>query len=315
MRDMADRTENYPMASWRQTFDRLQADLAQAIALGTDARAGRAPAGAAGAAGVVGRRRSGRSWTKCSRKRRPATRIGPRCCCGRPSTAQHQELVSARLAVPRAEQPRAGGCRRSATRRSTSASSARSSCLMTVLLVMVGGVSGMLDRSAPTGAPSSRSSGCRRSCATCRGGCCGCRKTCRRRSRASCTTSSARCCTAIGMLLGRVKRQLPADSPLVADLEEVRGIAQQTLEKIRVRVAPAAPGDPRRLRPREGARVVSSSSSAGSTASPPGSKGGPIGVIPPEATIHIYRIVQEALTNVSRHSGSSEAWVRLRQRR
>ena len=32
-------------------------------------------------------------------------------------------------------------------------------------------------------------------------------------------------------------------------------------------------------------------------------KGGPIGVISPEATIHIYRIVQEALTNVSRHSG------------
>ena len=39
--------------------------------------------------------------------------------------------------------------------------------------------------------------------------------------------------TAIGMLLGRVKRNLPADSPLVADLEEVRGIVQQTLEKIR----------------------------------------------------------------------------------
>ena len=39
--------------------------------------------------------------------------------------------------------------------------------------------------------------------------------------------------TAIGMLLGRVKRRLPADSPLVADLEEVRGIVQQTLERIR----------------------------------------------------------------------------------
>ena len=36
---------------------------------------------------------------------------------------------------------------------------------------------------------------------------------------------------------------------------------------------------------------------------------GPIGVVPPEATIHIYRIVQEALTNVSRHSGAKEARV------
>ena len=32
MRDMADRTDGYPMVSWRQTFDRLKADLDQAIA-------------------------------------------------------------------------------------------------------------------------------------------------------------------------------------------------------------------------------------------------------------------------------------------
>jgi len=36
--------------------------------------------------------------------------------------------------------------------------------------------------------------------------------------------------------------------------------------------------------------------------------------VPPESTIHIYRIVQEALTNVSRHAGAREAWVRLGQR-
>src|SRR5512144_2836692 len=33
MRDMADRTEPYPMVSWRQTFDRIRADLQQAISL------------------------------------------------------------------------------------------------------------------------------------------------------------------------------------------------------------------------------------------------------------------------------------------
>ena len=33
MRDMADRTEPYPMVSWRQTFDRVNADLEQAIRL------------------------------------------------------------------------------------------------------------------------------------------------------------------------------------------------------------------------------------------------------------------------------------------
>jgi signal transduction histidine kinase len=35
------------------------------------------------------------------------------------------------------------------------------------------------------------------------------------------------------------------------------------------------------------------------------------GLFPPEAAIHIYRIVQEALSNVARHSGAREAWVTL----
>ncbi|MGA8407503.1 MAG: ATP-binding protein, partial [Candidatus Acidiferrales bacterium] len=30
------------------------------------------------------------------------------------------------------------------------------------------------------------------------------------------------------------------------------------------------------------------------------------------AAIHIYRVLQEALNNVARHSGAREAWVRLR---
>jgi signal transduction histidine kinase len=30
------------------------------------------------------------------------------------------------------------------------------------------------------------------------------------------------------------------------------------------------------------------------------------------AAIHVYRILQEALNNVTRHSGAKEAWVRLR---
>ncbi len=35
------------------------------------------------------------------------------------------------------------------------------------------------------------------------------------------------------------------------------------------------------------------------------------GLFPPEAAIHVYRIVQEALSNVARHSGAREAWVTL----
>ncbi len=31
-----------------------------------------------------------------------------------------------------------------------------------------------------------------------------------------------------------------------------------------------------------------------------------------DAAIHVYRVLQEALNNVTRHSGAKEAWVRLR---
>ena len=58
----------------------------------------------------------------------------------------------------------------------------------------------------------------------------------------------------------------------------------------------------------------SSSSSAGSMASTRGSRRADRSAsCRPKSTIHIYRIVQEALTNVSRHARTSDAWVRLSQ--
>jgi signal transduction histidine kinase len=119
--------------------------------------------------------------------------------------------------------------------------------------------------------------------------------------------------TAIGMLLGRVKRTLAPDSPLVADLEEVRGIVQETLERIRTESRMLHPVilDDFGLENALKWYVEQFGRQHGVAAR--FVKEGPIGVVSPEVAIHIYRIVQEALTNVSRHSGSSEAWVRLRQ--
>ena len=119
--------------------------------------------------------------------------------------------------------------------------------------------------------------------------------------------------TAIGMLLGRVKRKLPPDSPLVADLEEVRGIVQETLERIRTESRMLHPVilDDFGLENAIKWYVEQFGRQHGVAAR--FVKEGPIGVVSPEAAIHIYRIVQEALTNVSRHSGSREASVRLRQ--
>jgi signal transduction histidine kinase len=120
--------------------------------------------------------------------------------------------------------------------------------------------------------------------------------------------------TAIGTLLGRIRRGLPEGSAQAADIDEVRDIAQQTLERIRVQSRLLHPtvlddfGLERALewyveqfgRQHE---IATHFEVAGT-----------IGVVAPEATIHIYRIVQEALTNVSKHAGAKEAWVRLSQR-
>jgi signal transduction histidine kinase len=120
--------------------------------------------------------------------------------------------------------------------------------------------------------------------------------------------------TAVGTLLGRVKRNLPPDSPLVGDLEEVRAIAQQTLEKIRVQSRLLHPVvlDDFGLEKALDWFVGQFGRQHGIDAH--FEPQGPIGVVPSESTIHIYRIVQEALTNVSRHSQAKSAWVRLSQR-
>jgi signal transduction histidine kinase len=120
--------------------------------------------------------------------------------------------------------------------------------------------------------------------------------------------------TAIGTLLGRIRRGLPEGSSHAADIDEVRGIAQQTLERIRVQSRLLHPtvlddfGLERALEwyVEQFGRQHDIATHFEVT--------GAIGVVPPESTIHIYRIVQEALTNVSRHAGAKEAWVRLSQR-
>lgn len=117
--------------------------------------------------------------------------------------------------------------------------------------------------------------------------------------------------TAMGSLLGRVGRQAPEGSPWLRDLNEVREIAQSTLESVRSlsqTLHPAILGE---------AGVESaidwyiSNFRRQNAVEVEYVKSGISRPVKQEAGIHIYRILQEALNNVVRHSHSQRATVRL----
>jgi signal transduction histidine kinase len=86
--------------------------------------------------------------------------------------------------------------------------------------------------------------------------------------------------TAIGSMLRRAGKQAGEGTPLYGDLKEVQEIAQSTLDNIRTLSQALHP-------------VL-------------------LEEVEPGAGVHIYRVLQEALNNVSRHSGARDAWVRLK---
>jgi signal transduction histidine kinase len=309
MRDMADRTESYPMISWRQTFDRIKADLAHAIATErTLAPAARAPAQQQQLESSLDRFWStvDRAFARASAGREEEAAVILRST----ATVQLQTvvtLVSRFLVLNNAVQQEASQMNRSIYGR-----------VEREIFILMGGLLLLVGLTGAYGIVANR-----RAFEDVRSLSRQLRSLSWRmmRMQEDLQESFSRelhdefgqLLTAIGMLLGRVKRNLPPDSPLVADLQEVQGIVQQTLERIRTESRLLHPVilDDFGLENALKWYVEQFGRQHGIEAH--FVKSGPIGVIPPDATIHIYRIVQEALTNVSRHSGSRDAWVRLRQ--
>lgn len=118
--------------------------------------------------------------------------------------------------------------------------------------------------------------------------------------------------TAMGMMLGRARNQLPEGSQLRSDLLEVREIAQTTLDKVRSLSQALHPVmlDEAGLEPTIEwyLPVVERQTGIGICYE----KSGTPFAIAGNAAVHIYRVLQEALNNVARHSGAKKAWVRLR---
>ena len=119
--------------------------------------------------------------------------------------------------------------------------------------------------------------------------------------------------TAIGSMLGRAGTAGARGSPLRADLREIGEVAQTRARQRPRPVADAAPVDPRGARPREHDRLVSVDRREAARRSRSPTSGRRAGRRSTRTIgIHVYRVLQEALSNVARHSGTDRAWVRLR---
>ena len=120
--------------------------------------------------------------------------------------------------------------------------------------------------------------------------------------------------TAMGSMLGRAGTQLPENSPLRNDLQEVRQIAQDTLDRVRSLSQALHPVmlDEAGLEATVDWYIPNVERQTGIAISYE-KQGIPFNVSGSGA-VQIYRVLQEALNNVARHSGAKQAWVRLRFR-
>jgi signal transduction histidine kinase len=118
--------------------------------------------------------------------------------------------------------------------------------------------------------------------------------------------------TAIGAMLGRAGNQAPEGSPLREDLQEVRQIAQTTLDNIRSLSQALHPVllEEAGLESTLDWYIPTVERQSGIDLHY--EKSGQPYAVDTSAGVHIYRILQEALNNLTRHAEVSEAWIRLK---
>ena len=118
--------------------------------------------------------------------------------------------------------------------------------------------------------------------------------------------------TAMGAMLGRAGTHAPEGSTLRNDLQEVRHIAQDTLDRVRSLSQALHPVmlDEAGLETTLDWYIPTVERQTGIAISY--EKQGLPFELNGSAAVQIYRVLQEALNNVARHSGAKQAWVRLR---
>jgi signal transduction histidine kinase len=118
--------------------------------------------------------------------------------------------------------------------------------------------------------------------------------------------------TAMGLMLERARRSLPERDALRGQLREIGEIAQAMLTQVRSLSQTLHPSilEQAGLESTIDWYLTTVERQLGISVSY--EREGPPVPIDTPAGIHVYRVMQEALSNVARHSSAKEAWVRLR---
>lgn len=119
--------------------------------------------------------------------------------------------------------------------------------------------------------------------------------------------------TAMGAMLNTAGKQAPEHSPLRAELREIAESAQTLLDKVRTLSQTLHPAilEQAGLERTIDSYVSTVERRFGVRVSY--DRQGPVPPLDATASIHVFRVLQEALSNVAKHSGATEAWVRLRE--
>jgi signal transduction histidine kinase len=121
--------------------------------------------------------------------------------------------------------------------------------------------------------------------------------------------------TAIGVMLGRAGRKaLDQDPVFVEEVHAVKKIVEDTLESVRDESQIFRPAILDDFGLEQTLEWFAEQFSRQTSVQIHFSGKLSDRFLSPDAAIHVYRIVQEALNNVARHSGAREAWVTLEEK-
>jgi signal transduction histidine kinase len=117
--------------------------------------------------------------------------------------------------------------------------------------------------------------------------------------------------TAVGTMLGRVAKQAPAESPMRAELREIGEVAQTALDNVRGLSQALHPSILEELGLAAAVDWYVSSVERQLGVAVDYKRSGTAATVDAAVGIQVYRVLQEALSNVARHSGTHRASVRL----